>query len=358
MRKIYLIRHSQPDFPDDKKMCIGKTDLPLSIVGKMQSVLLAEGLKEREISAVYCSDLKRSVETASYLTKSPIQKSGFQEFDCGEWDGFSFDEIKLRWPEVYKLRGEDLSYPIPGAESVEEGKKRFEKTLQEVLSESEGDIAIVGHATANRTFLCGIKDIDPKSHRVIPMDYASVTTIGYDSIFIIEKENESFVPELTEKLCKELLDAAGTPEHVQAHCMAVKEQAVLLCEALREKGIELDGYLVETSAMLHDIARTQKDHAKCGESWMRKLGYSQHGTVIGKHHNVDFNIEEIDEAAVLAIADRCVKETEIVPIEMRFAESKKKCKTEEALKMHELRYRYTILLRDRINELCGKEIIL
>ena len=57
MRKIYLIRHSQPDFPDGKKMCIGKTDLPLSALGRMQSVLLAEGLKEKKISKVFCSPL-------------------------------------------------------------------------------------------------------------------------------------------------------------------------------------------------------------------------------------------------------------------------------------------------------------
>ena len=75
MRKIYLIRHSQPDFSEEKKMCIGKTDLSLSTVGRMQSVLLAEGLKEFEISAVYCSNLKRSVETASHLTKNQCSTS-------------------------------------------------------------------------------------------------------------------------------------------------------------------------------------------------------------------------------------------------------------------------------------------
>ena len=358
MRKIYLIRHSQPDFPDDKKMCIGKTDLPLSTVGKMQSVLLAEGLKKYHISAVYCSDLKRSAETATYLTENPIQKPGFQEFDCGEWDGFSFDEIKLRWPEVYEFRGQDLSYPIPGAEPVEMGMKRFEKALLDVLAESEGNIAIVGHATANKTFLCGVKGIDPKLHRTIPMDYASVTTIEYDGMFAIENENEIFVPELTEGLCKRLLDAAGTPEHVQEHCIAVKDQALKICNALKEAGNELNENLIATSAMLHDIARTEKNHAKCGGAWVHKLGYEEHGNVIEKHHEVAFNIEEIDEAAVLAMADRCVKENEVVPIESRFAESKKKCKTEEALKMHELRYRHTILLKDRINEICGKEIIL
>ena len=50
MRKIYLIRHSQPDFPNGRKMCIGKTDISLGEVGRMQSILLAEGMKEKNIS--------------------------------------------------------------------------------------------------------------------------------------------------------------------------------------------------------------------------------------------------------------------------------------------------------------------
>ena len=358
MRKIYLIRHSQPDFPNGRKMCIGRTDIPLGEVGRMQSVLLAEGMKEKNISAVYCSDLKRSAETAAYLTETPIIKSGFREFDCGEWDGFSFDEIKKRWPEVYELRGNDLSYPIPGAESVEEGKQRFEQTLFEVLSESEGDIAIVGHATANETFLCGLKGIDPKQHRTIPMDYASVTTVCYDGSFWIEKENETFVPKLTEELCGKLRSAAGTPKHVQEHCAAVKEQAMMICHALKEAGTKLDENLIAASAMLHDIARVKKDHAVCGADWICKIGYPLHGAVIAAHHDMTFDIEEIDEKAVLAIADRCVRESEVVPVELRFTESQKKCKTKEAMEMHEQRYKHTIRLKEKINTICGKEIIL
>jgi len=156
MRKLYLIRHSQPDFPDEKKMCIGKTDISLGAVGRIQSVLLAEGLKEEKITEVYCSDLKRSIETASYLKKNPIQCAGFREFDCGEWDGLTFEIIKELWPEVYQKRGEDLTYPIPGAESVEDGKNRFEQAMKTVLLESTGNIAVVGHATVNRAFLCGL----------------------------------------------------------------------------------------------------------------------------------------------------------------------------------------------------------
>ena len=112
MRRIYLIRHSRPDFPEGKKMCIGKTDLPLGAVGRMQSVLLAEGLKDREISAVYCSDLKRSIQTASYLRKEPVSKSGFQEFGCGDWKFMRFGEricpVPFQAPNRRRREGSSL----------------------------------------------------------------------------------------------------------------------------------------------------------------------------------------------------------------------------------------------------------
>ena len=357
-RTIYMIRHSQPDFADGKKMCLGKTDIPLGTVGKLQSVLLAEGLKEKKVSTVYCSDLKRSLQTASYLTEQPVQKPEFQEFDCGEWDGFTFEEIKKRWPEVYELRGKDLSYPIPGAEPVEEGKKRFEKALLEVLAESEGDIAIVGHATAIKSFLCGLKGMDPKDHRNIPMDYASVTTVTYDGTFAIEKENETFAPELSEELCERLLDAAGTPKQVQDHCIAVKKQAMEICDALKGAGVSLEGQLISSAALLHDIARVEKHHGKIGGEWIRTIGYPLQAAIMEVHHDSFEQTDVIDESVVLMMADRCVKETEVVPIELRFLESRKKCNAEEALEMHRQRYLETIRLKEKINGICGKEIIL
>ena len=356
MRKIYLIRHSQPDFPDEKKMCIGKTDISLGAVGRIQSVLLAEVFKKKKITEVYCSDLKRSIETASYLKKNPIQCAGLQEFDCGKWDGLPFEIIKERWPEVYQKRGEDLTYPIPGAESVEDGKNRFEQAMKTVLLESTGNIAVVGHATANKVFLCGLLGIEPKFYRTIQMDYASVTTLCVEKGITIEKQNECFTPKLNEALCQKLLQAAGTPENVQAHCLAVKEQTLKICNALKAAGILLDEELLLTSAMLHDIARTEKKHAECGGVWLTKAGYPLHGAMIASHHEI-INVDIIDERAVLTIADCSVQETEVVSIEKRFSDSRRKCMTEEALKMHQKRYMNALCLKNRINTICGKEII-
>lgn len=39
MRKIYLVRHGDPDFPDGIKLCIGTTDIALGPLGRMDFIL-------------------------------------------------------------------------------------------------------------------------------------------------------------------------------------------------------------------------------------------------------------------------------------------------------------------------------
>ena len=55
MRTIYLIRHGKPEFPDERKYCIGRTDLPLSEEGRTQIQALGETFAGRRIEKIYTS---------------------------------------------------------------------------------------------------------------------------------------------------------------------------------------------------------------------------------------------------------------------------------------------------------------
>ena len=67
MRTIYLIRHGKPEFPDERKYCIGRTDLPLSEEGRTQIQALGETFAGRRIEKIYTSPLKRCRESAAIL---------------------------------------------------------------------------------------------------------------------------------------------------------------------------------------------------------------------------------------------------------------------------------------------------
>ncbi len=177
MRRIYLIRHGKPDMPPGQKLCIGITDLPLGKQGHRQGKALAEIFKEKNCTAVYCSDLQRAIQTARYLTDSPRILPQLGEMQAGEWEGLPFSHIKARWPEIYEARGRDITIPIPGAEPWEAVQARFLAGLQIALEETDGDIALVAHATGIQTAICHLLGLHPNQCRRFPLDYGSVTTL-------------------------------------------------------------------------------------------------------------------------------------------------------------------------------------
>ena len=135
MRSLYLVRHGKPQYPDEHSYCVGQTDFSLSMLGHLQAVLLNEELSDK-ISGVYCSPLLRTVETAGHMAPElpHIIVSDLSERNLGEWDGLSFDEIRQRWPDIYKARGNNPDHPIPGAETPAASGFRLESvTLEDTL---------------------------------------------------------------------------------------------------------------------------------------------------------------------------------------------------------------------------------
>ena len=172
MRVIYLIRHGLPDFPEGKRMCLGRTDLPLSEEGFYQAEKAALALEGRKIT-VFCSPLIRARQTAEALRRPFIILEDLQELNAGAWDGLSFDEINVRFPELYARRGADKTIPLPGAESNEAGLQRFQNALQKAIQAAPGDLAIVGHGGIMALFLesCFGKWEKPGYGEIIPLGF-------------------------------------------------------------------------------------------------------------------------------------------------------------------------------------------
>lgn len=154
MRNLYLVRHGKPQYPDEHSYCVGQTDFSLSMLGHLQAVLLNEELSDK-ISGVYCSPLLRTVETAGHMAPElpHIIVSDLSERNLGEWDGLSFDEIRQRWPDIYKARGNNPDHPIPGAETPAASGFRFSQAVHKILCASEGDIAVVTHTDVISSYL-------------------------------------------------------------------------------------------------------------------------------------------------------------------------------------------------------------
>lgn len=178
---IYLVRHGDIGLEGEKRF-IGQTDLPLSAKGLQQAEGLQRMLAYVDIDAIYCSDLKRSVQTAEIIAArfeiSPITSPELREISLGDWEGRAFTEIAGQYPQEFIRRGEDMAnYRPPGGESFAECSRRVIPFLEKKLLYAAGNILIVGHAGVNRVLLAHMLGLPLANLFRIAQDYGCLSVI-------------------------------------------------------------------------------------------------------------------------------------------------------------------------------------
>lgn len=191
--KLYLIRHGQTDWNVAGKIQ-GSTDIPLNDMGKKQAACLAEGMKTRPVTKVFCSHLSRAYETARAIGDSQhveVKKiEGLEEVGYGVWEGMTMDEIAKEYPEELKQwYYSPIDVAPPQGESQAQVYDRCSKALKAILDETgDGDAAIVSHG-ATTVFLLEIllRDDSRDEEDDIIVGNASISTVEY------ERETGKFV---------------------------------------------------------------------------------------------------------------------------------------------------------------------
>ena len=171
MKKVYLIRHAQPAFPGNCKMCLGITDIPIGDTGRKQAQTMAANLPE--VTAVFSSPLRRAVQTAQAIGQSVTVIQGLREMYAGEWDGLTFDQIRERYPELYAARAHDQTLPLPGAEDTHLCLSRFCAAMELAAETAPGDFAVIAHGGIIAQFLEKVTGTwyKPNYTEVIPLLY-------------------------------------------------------------------------------------------------------------------------------------------------------------------------------------------
>ena len=130
--------------------------------------------------------------------------------------------------------------------------------------------------------------------------------------------------------CLALMAQNNVPEHIIKHCEAVEAMAQTLCKELASYQVDMDEQTLYAAALLHDIARLEKDHAHVGAEYMRGIGYERIGNLIETHMDI-----EVDEKSplsaneVLFLADKMTGEDIACGLEKRFEKALKKCEGNE-----------------------------
>jgi broad specificity phosphatase PhoE len=342
IRKIYLLRHAEPLFPDGRRQCIGcRTDYHLSETGISQAKLMSDAFRYTPVTSVWSSPLARCRETAALIfgdAYSGNVQDDLREMDCGEWDGVAFDDIRERFPEIWQARADDITIPIPGGETYAAVAERVYNAVLDIASRTSGDIAIVAHSGANSALLCKLYGKSFSEVRGFKQDYASVSVLLFDGESLsVSAMNRSADSLPTPEECDALWRDSGTPENVRRHCIAVRDIALSMADKFSKKGYCLNTELLSVGAELHDLYRTQKAHGHVCAETMRQLGYLKLAHIIDVHHGgIDTGC--LDEATILYLADKYVDNEMVVTIDERFQKSSRKLTTSEAKAAHAARY--------------------
>ncbi len=324
MRVCYLIRHGEPDFPGGVKTCLGRLDLPLSETGTAQARRLGAYFRPLMPLRVISSPLQRCRQTAAAISREVETSDGLMEVDMGAWDGLPFDEIRARWPELYRLRGQDMFRAAPpGGESFQAAGIRAMAALREILEKyPDEDLIVVAHNGINRALSAGLagQEVDFPFQ---PQPYASILPIlldgdqVYPGRCVLPEDLPEPVPDRAE--CLALLNEYGTPVPAIRHGSAVARKAEELCVALQGKGIVLNAGLIRAGALLHDMAKGAPRHAVAGAQWLRDKGYPAVAAVVGSHMRMPpGTVPAWSEKTVVYLADKLVRGTQAVTLEERF----------------------------------------
>ena len=165
MTRLFLIRHGNTIDEDTKPVYKGRTDIPLSATGVNRIQGAAAFLSAFKLDRLYTSTLSRSIESGRIIAAAqgidfePV--SAFDEVDFGVWEGFTFDEIRERYPEELRRWISDPGMnPPPGGESFRRARTRSVRRLKKIIGEHRGkNIGVVAHAGILRIMIFSLLDL-------------------------------------------------------------------------------------------------------------------------------------------------------------------------------------------------------
>ena len=148
MSTLVFTRHGETDMAG--RFC-GHSDPELNKAGERDAMCVVKAVSNMGIASVYSSDLRRASQTAAIIAQhSGIEVSslaGLREIDFGEWEGFAWPEIEVRFPKEAELWLRE--FPLrsaPGGEPYSAFTKRIDATLAALLRKTAGmTTAVVTH---------------------------------------------------------------------------------------------------------------------------------------------------------------------------------------------------------------------
>ena len=185
MTTLIFVRHGQST-SNLLRVFAGQTDFDLTELGLRQAEKVAAFLKKNfTLDAIYASDLKRAIQTATPASElfglEIIPTPGLRERSMGVWEGKTNKEIAEQFPELYRrFLNRDGTHP-EGAEPPEEYRERARVAQQRIIEENKGKtVAVYTHAGIINVLADVWKKTLPELCDVAVYENSSITALEFD----------------------------------------------------------------------------------------------------------------------------------------------------------------------------------
>ena len=170
-REVVLVRHGATEWSASGRHT-GRTDVPLSAVGRAQGAALAPALDRWRFELALASPLVRAVETAAVAGVEVVVEHDLQEWDYGDHEGRTTAEIRIAAPGWTVFRG-----PVPGGETLDQVATRADRVIDRI-ARVDGDVVIFSHGHFLRVLATRWLGLPPVDGRLLMLDPATLCVLG------------------------------------------------------------------------------------------------------------------------------------------------------------------------------------
>lgn len=168
--RLLLVRHGATTLSAEDRFA-GATDIPLSDDGRAQAAALAQRLSDDPIGAIYCSPMRRTLETASIIAEPhgliPVSRPALREIDHGHWEGLTRQEVESRFKDEYARWEEDpfSTAPAGGECGVDVMARALPVVRTIVESHHDQQVVVVSHKATIRLIISSLLGFDARGYR-------------------------------------------------------------------------------------------------------------------------------------------------------------------------------------------------
>jgi broad specificity phosphatase PhoE len=185
LHSIVIVRHGETEWSATLKHT-SRTDVPLTAAGRRRAAELSSALA-KSYSLVVCSPLRRARETCDLAGfKDPVIDPNLHEWQYGEYEGLTTDEIRVGRPSWNLWRD-----GAPGGESPDEVGARADLVLQRLRAAS-GDALVFAHGHILRVLTARWLGMSPATGARFALAAGSIGVLGHErDTEVIERWNAS-----------------------------------------------------------------------------------------------------------------------------------------------------------------------